>query len=327
MRRREFITLASSAAIAWPLVARAQQPAMPVIGFLSSTSEEAFILAAFRRGLSEQGYVEGRNVTVEYRYAEGRYEVLPALATELVSRQVNVIVAIPSSPAALAAKAATAKIPIVFFLGADPIEVGLVASYNRPGGNATGVTVAATKSLTPKRFELLDELLMKHEPLALLVNPTNRLMIGEEVKIAQPAARALGRDLILVEAGTEPEINAAFETLVRQKARGLAVWQEAYFVSRRHQIASLAKHHRLLTIGSGRAFVEAGVLMSYGSNPSELHRHVGVYVGKILRGASPADLPVLEPTTYELVINITTAKALGLIMPAALLARADEVIE
>jgi putative ABC transport system substrate-binding protein len=326
MRRREFIGLVGGAAATWSLAARAQQPVMPVIGFLSSTSEEAFILAAFRRGLSEQGYVEGRNVTVEYRYAEGRYEILPALATELVSRPVNVIVAMPSSPAALAAKAATAKIPIVFFLGADPIEVGLVASYNRPGGNATGVSVADTKSLTPKRFELLDELLMKQEPLALLVNPTNRL-VEEEVKIAQQAARALGRDLILVEASTESEVDAAFETLVRQKAGGLAVWQEAYFVSRRHQIASLAKRHRLPTIGSGRVFAEAGVLMSYGSNPSELNRHVGVYAGKILRGASPADLPVLQPTTYELVINITTAKALGLTIPPQLLLRADEVIE
>jgi putative ABC transport system substrate-binding protein len=325
MKRREFITLIGGAAAAWPLAARAQQSAVPVIGFLSSISVEAYILAAFRRGLSEQGYVEGHNVTIEYRYAEGRYDRLPALATDLVSRPVNVIVAVPSSPAALAAKSATPKIPIVFFLGADVVELGLVASYNKPGGNATGVSVIAT-SLTPKRLELLDGLLVKSERLALLVNPTNRL-VEAETKLAEEAARTLGRDLIVVGAGTEGEIDAAFDTLTRQKAGGLAVWQEAYLTGRRHQIAALVQRHRLPAIGPNRLFPEAGGLMSYGTNVSESYRQVGIYAGQILRGASPADLPVLQPTTYELVINLRAAKALGVEITPKLLAIADEVIE
>lgn len=324
MRRREFITLLGSGAT-WPLAARAQQPAVPVIGFLSSISAEAYILAAFRRGLSEQGYVEGRNVTIEYRYAEGQYDRLPALATELVSRPVNVIVAVPSSPAALAAKAATPRIPIVFFLGADVVELGLVASYNKPGGNATGVSIIVS-SLTPKRLELLDQLLVKSAPVALLVNPTNRLVDAER-KLAQEAARALGRELILVGAGTESEIDAAFETLTQRGAGGLAVWQEAYLTGRRHQIMALAQRHRIPTIYPGRLYTEAGGFMSYGANPSEAYRQVGIYVGKILKGASPADLPVLQPTNYELVINLKTAKELGVEIPPKLLALADEVID
>jgi putative ABC transport system substrate-binding protein len=324
MRRREFIALLGGAA-AWPFAAYGQQAQLPVIGYLSSISAEPNFLAGFRRGLSEQGYFEGRNVSIEYRYAEGRYDQLPGLARELVSRRVNVIAAVGSSPSALAAKSVTASIPIVFYLGADAVELGLVASYNRPGGNVTGVSGIDT-SLTPKRLELLDGLTEKAAPLALLVNPTNRLA-GAESRIAAGAAQALGRDLVVLEAGTEQEIDAAFEAMVRKKARGLAVWQEAFFVSRRHQIVALAQQHRLPAIGPMRVFTEAGCFMSYGANTSESYRQAGVYVGMILKGAAPSDLPVLQPTIYEFIINLKTAKALGLEVPPTLLALANEVIE
>jgi putative ABC transport system substrate-binding protein len=324
MRRREFITLLGGAA-AWPIVARAQQPAMPVIGFLSSVSEEPYIIAAIRRGLSEQGYVEGRNLRIEYRYAHGQYDRLPALASELVSLPVAVIVALPSSPAALAAKAATAKIPITFALGADAVQLGLVASYNLPGGNVTGVSVIAT-SLTPKRLGLLDELLPKSAPVAVLANPTNRLA-DTELQLAKEAARALGRELIVVQAGSEGEIDAAFEPLARQGVGGLTVVQEAYLTSRRHQIVALAQRHRLPAIYATRQFPEIGGFISYGTNPSESYRQVGIYAGRILKGTKPADLPVMQPTRFELVINLKTAKALGLEVPPTLLALADEVIE
>ena len=252
LKRRECIALLGSTAVAWPLTARAQQPAMPVVGFLSSISTEAYILGAFRRGLSEQGYVEGHNVKIEYRSADGYYDRLPALATDLVSLPVVVIAAVGSSPAAIAAKAATPKIPIVFFLGVDPVKLGLVASFNSPGGNVTGVSVFQT-SPAPKRLELLHELLPKSAPVAHLVNPTNGAA-GAETSLVQDAARALGRDLIVVGAGTEDEIDVAFETLARQRVGGLLVWQEAYFFSRRHQIVALAGRHRLPTIYGVRAF-------------------------------------------------------------------------
>jgi len=325
MKRREFITLLGGAA-SWPLAARAQQQPMPVIGFLSSTSEEAYILTAFRRGLSEQGFVENINVAIDYRYADGHYDRLTAFATELVARPVSVLVAVPSSPAALAAKAATSSIPIVFDLGADPVELGLVASYNRPGANATGAVAVVVSSLTPKRLELLDGLLAKAAPMALLVNPTNKLVDAER-KLAEEAAQALGRELILVGGGTESEIDAAFETLVQRGAGGLAVWQEAYLGSRRHQITALAQRHKIPTIYPNRLATEAGGFMSYGSNPSGMYRQLGAYAGKILKGASPGDLPVLQPTTYELVINVKTARAIGLTIPPQLLTLADEVLE
>jgi putative ABC transport system substrate-binding protein len=325
MRRRDFIVLAGFAAAGPTLAASAQQVQLPVIGFISSISEEAYTLAAFRRGLSEQGYVEGRNVAIEYRYAQGNYDRLTAFATELVSRSVDVLVTVPSSPAALAAKAATSSIPIVFYLGADPVELGLVSSYNRPGSNATGVSVIVS-SLTPKRLELLDGFLAKSLPLALLVNPTNKL-VDAESKLAEEAAQALGRKLIVIGAGTESEIDLAFETLAQKGAGGLAIWQEAFLVARRNQIATLAERHRVPTIYPIRLPMKAGGLMSYGSNPFELYRQVGIYVGKVLKGTSPADLPVLQPTAFELVINLKAAKALGLTIPPSLLARADEVIE
>jgi putative ABC transport system substrate-binding protein len=247
MRRRDFIVLAGCAAAAPTLAASGQQGQLPVIGFLSSISEEAYILAAFRRGLSEQGYVEGRDVAIEYRYAQGYYDRLTAFANELVTRPVDVIVAFPSSPAALAAKAATSSIPIVFYLGADPVELGLVSSYNRPGSNATGVSVIVS-SLTPKRLELLDGFLPKSLPLALLVNPTNKLVEAES-KLAEEAARALGRKLILVGAGTESEIDTAFETLAQKAAGGLAIRAEAFLAARRNQIAKLAVRHRIPSHG------------------------------------------------------------------------------
>jgi putative ABC transport system substrate-binding protein len=339
MSRRAFITLLGGAAVAWPLAPRAAlaseasgqrgdskvQSATPVVGFLSSISEEAFILAALRRGLFQEGYVEGRNIRIEYRYADGQYDRLPALARELASLPVNVIATVGSSPAALAAKAATPTIPIVFLLGADAVGLGLVASYNSPGSNITGVSIIPT-SLTPKRLELLDGLVPESAPVALLLNPTNRLM-SEELKLAQEAARSLGRELVVLEAGSEGEIDAAFETLARRGARGLVVWQEAYFNSRRHQIVALAARRAIPTVYPWRIAVEAGGLMSYGADPNDAYRQVGIYTGRILKGAKPADLPVLQPTKFELVINLKTAKALGLDMPPTLLARADEVIE
>jgi putative ABC transport system substrate-binding protein len=327
VRRRDFIVaFGSAAAAAWsPLAARAQQRAMPVLGFLSGVAEEAYILAAVRRGLSEQGFVEGRNLQIEYRYARGQYDRLPALAAELVSLPVAAIVALPSSPAALAAKAATAKIPIIFALGLDPVELGLVASYNLPGGNVTGVSVIPT-SLAPKRLGLIDQLLPKSTAVAILINPTNRPPAAE-LKQAEEAARALGRELVVLEAGHEGEIDAAFETLVQRRLGGLVVWQEAFLASRRQQIVALAQRHRLPTIYATRQFAEIGGLISYGSNPAESYRQVGIYAGKILKGARPADLPVMQPAIFELVLNLGTAKSLALAIPSTLLALADEVIE
>ena len=340
MRRREFISLLGGAAMSWPIMTRAplaseasgqrgnsnaQQPAMPVIGFLSSISEETYILAAFRRGLLQEGYVEGRNVRIEYRYADGQYDRLPGLARELASLPVNVIATVGSSPAALAAKGATSKIPIVFFLGADVVGLGLVASYNLPGGNITGVSITPT-SLTPKRLELLDGLVPQAAPIALLVNPTNRLL-NEELKLAQEAARLLGRELIVLEASAEGEIDAALETRARRGARGLVVWQEAYLNSRRHQIVALAARQAIPAVYPWRVAVEAGGLMSYGADLSDAYRQVGNYTGRILKGAKPAELPVLQPTKFELVINLKAAKTLGLTIPPKLLTLADEVIE
>jgi putative tryptophan/tyrosine transport system substrate-binding protein len=324
MKRREFIGLIGGAAASVPLAARAQQAVMPVIGYLSSVAEDASILAAFRRGLSEQGYEEGRNLRVEYRYAGGEYNRLPALAAELASLPVAVMVTFPS-PAALAAKAATANIPITFALGVDPVELGLVASYNLPGGNVTGVTVIPT-SLAPKRLELIDPLLPKTAPVGALINSINRPP-SAELKLAEEAAQALGREFVVVQGSNEREIEVAFETLAQRGVGGLVVWQEAFLASRRQQIVALAQRHRLAAIYATRQFPEIGGLISYGSNPAESYRQLGVYVGKILKGARPADLPVMQPTTFELIINLRTAKTLGLEIPPTLLATADEVIE
>jgi putative ABC transport system substrate-binding protein len=325
MRRREFISLLGSAAV-WPLATRAQRAAVPVIGLLSSISADGHPLAAFHRGLAEQGYVENRNVAIEYRFAEGRYDRLPALASELVSRPVDVIASVGSSPAALAAKAATQRIPIVFFLGVpDVVELGLVASYNKPGGNATGVSMLVA-SLLPKRLELLDKLVVKSAPIGVLINPTNRFSDGES-KLAREAARALGRDLILVGAATAGDVEMAFDTLMAQKAGGLAVSQEGFLESRRDQIVALALGHRLPLVGPIRAFTEAGALMSYGHDIGDAYRQTGIYVGRVLKGEKPADLPVMQPAKFEFVINLPTARLLGIQIPPTLFAFADEVIE
>jgi putative tryptophan/tyrosine transport system substrate-binding protein len=322
--RREFIALLGGAAT-WPLVARAQQPAMPVIGFLSSISLEESSVPAFRQGLSESGYVEGQNILIEYRHADGNYNRLSDLATELKSLPVRLIVAVGSSPAALAVKKVTSTIPIVFFIGADPVRLGLVQSYNRPGGNITGI-VLLSDELTAKRVQLLHDLLPTAAPIGLLVNPSNA-NVGDVVSNTQRAARAVGRELIVVGAASKSEIEAAFEAMARQRAGGLVVWQEAYFAIERALIVTLAARHAVPAIYGPRFFPEVGGLMSYGANRDEMYRLTGVYAGKVLRGTKPADLPVLQPTKFELVINLTTAKALGLQIPDKLLALADEVIE
>jgi putative tryptophan/tyrosine transport system substrate-binding protein len=325
MRRREFIGLIGGAAAIGPMTARAQHVTPPVIGFLSSVSLDPSVLAAFRRGLSEQGYVEGSNVRIEYRLANGHYDLLPGLAAELVSLPVKVIAAVGSSPSAKAAKAATSRIPIVFYLGVDPVEIGLVASFNLPGGNVTGIC-AWQASMTPKLLEMLHGLVPKSAPFAFLINPNNSAA-NRDAKVAQAAAADLGRNLIVVGAGTEGEIDGAFETISRQRAGGLVVDQEAFFASRSRQIAELGLRYKLPTLFANRLFTEAGGLISYASSLSELYRQVGIYVAKVLGGVSPADLPVLQPTKYELVINLKTAKAFGLEIAPTLLARADEVIE
>jgi putative ABC transport system substrate-binding protein len=323
MRRREIITLLGGAA-AWPLVGRAEQLAI-VVGFLSSISLEDSGVSAFRRGLSEFGYVDGQNISIEYRHADGNYDRLLDLAAELKSLPVRLIVAVPSSPAALALKKATSTIPIIFFIGADPVQLGLVESYNRPGANITGIALLSDE-LTAKRVELLHELLPTAVPIAFLVNPSNP-NFDNVVKNARQAARAIGRELIVLRATTESEVEAAFEAMGRERAGGLVVWQEAYLTSERTLIVTLAARHAIPTIYGPRQFAEIGGLMSYGANRDEMYRLTGVYAGRVLQGAKPAELPVLQPTTFELVINLKTAKALGIQVPDKLLAIADELID
>jgi putative ABC transport system substrate-binding protein len=326
MRRREFIGLVGGVAAVWPRVALAQQSAaMPVIGFLNGIARDDDSRRAFRKGLAELGYLEGKNVAIEYRDANGIYDQLPHFAAELASLPVSLIVAVPSSPAAVAAKKATSAIPIVFFIGVDPVRIGLVASYNRPGGNATGV-VLNSDELTAKRVELLRELLPVSVRLALLVNPSNpnwRELTAE----LQRTAHAMGRELISVSASTKAELETAFAEIDRQRVGGIVVWQEAYLTSERSLIVSLAARYAIPSIYGPRIFTEIGGLMSYGSDRNEAFRLAGTYAGKILQGMKPADLPVQAPTRYELVINLKTAKTLNLRIPPALLATADEVIE
>ena len=327
MRRREFITLLGSAAV-WPLAARAQQAAMPAIGVLSAEWRDLFAdrLRAFHEGLSETGYVEGRNLAIEYRWAEGRNDQLPALAAELVRRQVTVIVTAGSTPAALAARAATTTIPIVFYLGADPVEVGLVTSLSRPGGNLTGV-VTLNVEVGAKRLELLHELIPTATVVALLLNPTNPTLAQTLSRDLQAAARTLGLQLHVLHASNEREIDTAFATLVQLRAGALVIGADALFNSRSEQLAALTIRHAVPAIYQFREFVSAGGLMSYGTTVVDTYRPVGVYTGRILKGEKPAELPVQQATRLELIINLKTAKALGITVPLPLLGRADEVIE
>jgi putative tryptophan/tyrosine transport system substrate-binding protein len=327
VKRREFITLVGSAATAWPLAGRAQQPAMPVIGFLNSSSPDAEgdRVRAYRQGLSEAGYVEGRNLTIEYRWADGHNDRLPSMAADLVRRGVNVIVT-GGTPATLAAKAATATTPIVFILSTDPVEAGLVASLNRPGGNLTGVT-GLNVELAPKKLELLHELLPSATILALLVNPTNAVAAKSESQAVQAAARTIGLQLHELHASTERDFDSVFASLVRLRAGALVIGSDLFFTSRSKQLAELTVRHAVPSIYQFREFVTAGGLMSYGGSITDWGHQGGIYTGRILAGAKPAELPVHQATKLELFVNSKTAKALGLTVPPTLLARADEVIE
>jgi putative tryptophan/tyrosine transport system substrate-binding protein len=326
MTRREFITLLGGAA-AWPLAGRAQQPAMPVVGYLSPTSAAGYApyLAAFRQGLGQAGYVESENVAIEYRWADDQLDRLPALAAELAARRVTVIATGGATAAALAAKAATSTIPIVFAIGGDPVKFGLVASLNRPGGNVTGVSFLAN-TLVAKRLELLRELVPAAAVIGVLVNPNNP-NAASDTKDIQDAAVSLGRQVHIVHASTEGGLDMAFASLVQKRAAALLVFPDALFTSGRERLADLAARHKVPAIYANRVFAEAGGLMSYGSIQTDAFREAGVYTGRILKGEKPSDLPVMQSAKFELVINLKTAKALGLEIPPTLLARADEVIE
>ena len=329
MRRREFITLLGGAAAALPLPVRAQQPAMPVIGFLNSSSPEGYAdrLRTFHQGLSATGYVEGRSVAIEYRWAENQFDRLPALAAELVRRQVRVIAASGGFPAALAAKAASTTIPIVFQGGADPIAGGLVASLNRPGGNLTGVT-SLNAELGPKLLEVLHELVPTATTLALLFEANPNAFAEGQLRNMQAAARTLGLpQLHVLRASTERDFDRVFAELLQVRAGGLVIDANTFFQNRSEQLAALAIRHAVPSISANREFVAAGGLMSYGGSLTEAWRTLGAYTGRILKGDKPADLPVQQITKVELIINMKTAKALGLTFPITLLGRADEVIE
>jgi putative ABC transport system substrate-binding protein len=328
MRRRDFIKCAGSV-IAWPLpsVAHAQQAALPLIGFVNSASRQTYEpqLAAFLKGLGETGYLVGGNVAIEYRWADGQHDRLPSLVADLVKRRVAVIAA-TTTPAALAAKAATTTIPIVFETGADPVKIGLVTSLNRPGGNVTGVT-QTNAEITPKRLQLLHELLPTAKVIVLLVNPTDPANAETNTRDVQAAANSLGLQLHVLSASSDPDINEAFEKLTQIHASGLVIGSGPFFVSQAEKLAALAARHAMPIIYEFRRFAAAGGLMSYGSEITDAYRLAGIYTGRVLKGDRPADLPVQQATRVELIINLKTAKALGITVPNTIIGRADEVIE
>jgi putative ABC transport system substrate-binding protein len=325
MERRRFLGVLCATAAASPLATLAQRPTMPFIGFLNtgSPNERTHLVEAFRQGLKEAGYIDGKDVAIEYRWAEGHYERLPSLASELVRRQVAVIAATGGSEPAVAAKAATSTIPIVFTGGGDPVQLGLVASLSRPGGNATGITNVGS-SLETKRFEILRELLPKVSTIAYLVNPNN---VTSSVKEVSAAAAAAGKQLQVVNVAVESDFEPAFATIKRSRAGAVLVAQDALFVTRRDQLVALAGRHAIPAVYGFREFTAAGGLLSYGADIRDVHRQAGIYVGRILKGAKPADLPVLQATKFELVLNLKTAKKLGLNISRDFLARVDAVIE
>jgi len=327
MKRREFVTLLGGLAAAWPLVARAQRPAMPVIGFVSSLSarDSRQVVAAFHRGLNEAAFIEGQNVAIEYRWADNQHDRLPMLAADLVQRKVAVI-AVPDTPSALAAKAATATIPVVFNTSLDPVAVGLVASFNRPGGNVTGITSLNTE-VASKRLELLHELVPKASTIGLLVNPANPQLAHVNIADMQAASRTLALQILVLNASSNDEIDEAFAAMAQQGIGALVVTPDASFNVRSQQLAALVLRYALPAISAHREFTAAGGLFSYGTSLADIYRQLGVYAAKVLKGENPAELPVSQSTKVELVINLRTAKLLGLSFPIAVLGRADEVIE
>ena len=326
--RREFITLLGGAAVAWPLAARAQQAAMPMVGVLHGVSATQWTdrMAGFHRGLGEAGLAEGRNVAIEYRWAEGQFDRLPAMAADLVGRRVAVISAGAPDVAVRAAMAATKTIPIVFVTASDPVGAGFVPSLGRPEGNVTGITLIGTE-LVAKRLELLHEILPDATRIAVLVNPNNPGLTRDNIQQSEAAVRRLGLEMVVIKAGTESEIESAVVAAVQQHANALSMGNDAYLSSRSRQIAFFALRHGLATMSDTRETVAAGLLMSYGPNLVDSFRQAGLYVGRIIKGEKSADLPVLQPTKFELVINLTTAKAIGLKIPESFLLRADEVME
>ena len=328
MRRREFIALVGGAAAGWPLAARAQRTALPVIGFLGSSLPDEYTirLRAFRQGLKDEGCIEGQNIIVEYRWAEDQNSRLPPLAAELVRRQVKVIVAGGGSPSALAAKAATTTVPIVFATAVDPVAIGLVKSLDRPGGNLTGVTNMNVE-MGPKRLELLRELLPKATTIAVLVNPSSRALAERFMQTLPPAARAFGIQLHVLNASTKKELDAVFAALAQHQAHALLICPDVFFNAQIQQFAALGIRHGVPVVYQYHPFVQAGGLLSYGSDETEYYRLVGIQAGKILKGEKPGDIPIEQPTKFELVINLKTAKQIGLTIPPNVLARADRVIK